>query len=52
MPAPNTRTLVIPEVEPSGLVPTAVATALPSTAATRSANAITASGTSHNTGDR
>jgi hypothetical protein len=52
VPAPNTSTLVIPDVEPSGCMPTPPATALPTTAATRSANAMTASGTSHSTGDR
>ena len=52
MPAPNTSTLVMPDVEPSPPRPAASATAAPATAAIRSAKAITASGTSHRTGER
>ena len=52
MPAPNTSTLVIPEVAPSKLSPVSDATAVPTDVATRSANPITSSGTSHNTGER
>ncbi len=52
MPAPNTSTLVMPEVEPSAAMPLASAMAEPRTAATRSAKAITSSGTSHSTGER
>jgi hypothetical protein len=42
----------MPDVEPSAVMPLASAIADPSTAATRSANAITSSGTSHSTGER
>ncbi len=52
MPAPNTSTLVMPDVEPSGLMPSPLATAVPTTAATRSAKPMTTSGTSHSTGER
>ena len=52
MPAPNTSTLVIPEVAPSKLSPVSDATAVPTAVATRSANPITSSGTSHSTGER
>ena len=52
MPAPNTSTLVIPDVAPSKLSPVSDATAVPTAAATRSANPITSSGASHSTGER
>jgi hypothetical protein len=52
VPAPNTSTLVIREVAPSKLSPVRDATAVPTAAATRSANPITSSGTSHSAGER
>ena len=52
MPAPKTSTLVIPEVAPSKLNPVSDATAVPTAAATRSANPITSSGANQSTGER
>ena len=52
MPAPNTSTLVMPEVDPSNERPVSSASPVPTELAKRSANPMTSNGTNHRTGER